>query len=315
MNASEIWNAYTTSPYYAKDTTSRRKEQVKTIYGEFAEYARDSRPTPSLIFDWLRHRTDGLANKTYDEYLRIIRQVLKATMSVNGLSTNPALEVPVKRRHSASRKPYSRQDVEKMLAMVATGKMAVPYRYKTHGRTVVVERTFPIRHPEETATAIMLGAFCGMRLGDALNVSSSDVDGGMLSYTPHKTQTTSGAEVTVPVLDERLASTISRKSGWLTPRLRELHHRNPSAVCRHFRRVFEAAGFQTTTDRGIGRMASTGGFHALRHSYVTWGAEAGVPIDVMAACVGHASVITTKIYNHISNERKAHALAAMMKKI
>ena len=43
-----------------------------------------------------------------------------------------------------------------------------------------------------------------------------------------------------------------------------------------------------------------------------WSAEAGVPIDVVASCVGHTSTITTRIYHHVGARRKALEMARIM---
>jgi len=312
MNASEIWTAYTQSPTYAKGTSQRRKEQVETIYGQFAEYANDENVTPTMIYQWLVKRTATCSPKTYDEYLRIVRQVLKATMSVNGLSTNPALEVPVKHKRSVSRKPYTREQVNAVVQTAMKGKCTIPYSYKTHGKTVVVDRPYDIPYGKEVALTVLLGAYCGMRLGDAVSVTKDHYNDGFLAYTPSKTQVTSGAEVVVPVLHDALRDALERTRGALTPHLGEWHRRNPSTLCRLYKRVFEACGLETQTERDGMRKASTGGFHALRHSYVTWSAEAGVPIDVVSSCVGHTSTLTTSIYNHVSRQRKAQEMRKIM---
>lgn len=233
MRISKVWQEYVSSPYWHRETGKRRRDAVQKVWQGFASWCGGipiGSLTSTMVATYLDGSCAGRAPKTYDEHLRIIRQVLRATMSRTGLVANPALEVPIRKKRSVSRKPYTREDVEKILSIVRGGSIVIPYRYKTHGKTAVVERTFAIREPMETETAIMLGAFCGMRLGDALNVTTGDVHDGMLTYTPHKTQTTSGVEVTVPIIDQRLIDRIGESDGALTPHLAEWHRQNPSAV-------------------------------------------------------------------------------------
>lgn len=323
MRASDLWTAYTASPAYAA-VTSKRKPVVDGIWHQFIDHVLTSRGdvevqalTSTDIAGWLDVRSQGRSPKTYDELLRVVRQVYKGILSRTGLQANPALEVPARRKQCISRKPYSRDDVAKMVATATKGVLTIPYRYKTRlkdgtSKTVVIDRPCKIPHHDEVALAILLGAYCGMRLGDAVAVNASQYQGGCIRYTPAKTVVSSGKEVVVPVVHGGLKEALERCHGWLTPHLLEWHRRCPSDVCRLFKRVFRACGFQVDEERDGCRRASTGGFHALRHSFVTWAAERGVPIDTVAACVGHSSTITTKIYNHVSAERKARELAALM---
>ena len=41
-------------------------------------------------------------------------------------------------------------------------------------------------------------------------------------------------------------------------------------------------------------------FHSLRHSFITWGIQAGVPVLVMQKLAGHAAIKTTMAYVHVA---------------
>lgn len=318
MLIKQIWECYEKSPMNGKEISARRKADVRKIWNEFAETCEDmdaNSLTATHIAGWLDKRCKGRSPKTYDEYLRIIRQVLKATMSITRLVANPALEVPVKKKSSISRKPYSQSDIDKVIDTVSSG-FSVPYHYKIptkQGMTErVVEREYVVPYADEVRLTILLGAYCGMRLGDAVAVDKSQYSDGCLTYIPSKTQVSSEVEVVVPVLHDELKEALEQCEGALTPHLKEWHSRCASDVCRLYRRIFEASGFSTQKECEGRRTASVGGFHALRHSYITWAAERGIPIDVVASCVGHTSTLTTRIYNHVSTARKAREMARMM---
>ena len=134
MRIVEIWPTYVASPICMKDTSDRRKQDVEKIWQEFAKayWSRPaSRITSDMVANWLRSRCDGLSPKTYNEYLRIVRQVIGGVLSKTGLACNPANEVPVKRNASVSRKPYTKEQVAKITAVVEGGVITIPYHYKS----------------------------------------------------------------------------------------------------------------------------------------------------------------------------------------
>jgi integrase len=54
-------------------------------------------------------------------------------------------------------------------------------------------------------------------------------------------------------------------------------------------------------------------FHSLRHSFVSWMAERGVPLQVTMAMVGHMSAAMTRHYTHISNRAAREAVELLDK--
>lgn len=316
MKIIEIWKLYESSPMYCKDVSEKRKAQVKTIWNEFAQSCWSTSVkhlTSELIATWLQTRCDGRSNKTYDDYLRCIRQVLNAILSKTGLTANPANEVPVRKKNSISRKPYTQDEIDGVLQAINRG-IAIPYKYKTHGKVVTVMRPYSIPYPHEIRLTIMLGAYCGMRCGDAVRMANTNYSNGFLTYTPSKTDKTSGKEVIVPVLKEELKEAFESCDGFLTPNIMDMHLKRPSELARLYHRIFEACGLHTRQQCDGRNNASTGGFHALRHSYATWCASAGVPIEVTRDVLGHTSSMTTDIYFHIDAKRKAAELGKIMRK-
>jgi site-specific recombinase XerD len=50
----------------------------------------------------------------------------------------------------------------------------------------------------------------------------------------------------------------------------------------------------------------------LRHTFGSWAAEAGVDLEVIAACMGHGSTTVTKLYAHLSPDYKRAQLGKMV---
>lgn len=210
-----------------------------------------------------------------------------------------------------SRQPYTREEIDDILQKLANG-ISIPYHYKTWGKTVTVDRPITILYKEEMRLAILLGAYCGLRLKDAVSVTREQYVDGNLVLRPYKTRITMGTEVAVPVLHDELREALERCDGYLTPHLKDLHTKSDSMCARLFTHLFRWCGYETQVECEGRPNASIHGFHALRHSFVTWCAEEGVPIEVVQAVVGHASVTSTKIYLHVSNIRKAKELSKIL---
>ena len=51
--------------------------------------------------------------------------------------------------------------------------------------------------------------------------------------------------------------------------------------------------------------------HSFRHTFVSFCANAGVPLDIVATIVGHGSSAMTRHYAHISDEAKKQAIATL----
>lgn len=66
--------------------------------------------------------------------------------------------------------------------------------------------------------------------------------------------------------------------------------------------------------RGLGRRAGLGRTvtpHLLRHATATEMVEAGAPIDVVQAVLGHRSITSTQVYAHPSGKRMREAVEAV----
>ncbi|MEE4212925.1 MAG: site-specific integrase [Parvularcula sp.] len=159
---------------------------------------------------------------------------------------------------------------------------------------------------------LRLVASCGLRLGEALRVETSDIDAkaGRLMIRDGK----GGKDRYVPVSQELVAAL---RAHWLT-------HRNPkllfpsggrgrsvkqrSTSRKHysinapgvaFRKALEAAG--------VNRKVS---IHNLRHSYATNLLEEGINLRALAHYMGHGDLNTTMQYLHLtpSAQRSARAI-------
>jgi integrase len=170
----------------------------------------------------------------------------------------------------------------------------------------------------ELRTMLALGIFCGMRLHDAatLDWRACDLDRQRVTFTPHKTAATTGKVIVLPmhpVLRTILAETPpAARRGPVLPETCALYDTNPQAVSKAIVRHFAAAGVRVTSEHKTTRKAANlAGFHALRHSFVSMAAAAGIPLPVVQEIVGHGSPEVQRAYLHMGEAETTRAVLAV----
>ena len=179
----------------------------------------------------------------------------------------------------------------------------------------------------ELRTLLAIGLYSGMRLGDCVTLDWDDsvsLPHNRLIRLTTKTRKT----VSFPLHPELRAileeTPDSQRHGFVCPDLAALYQKDPSAVSKRVRTHFESAGLKTQDSRGSivparqrkkdkkkaggkkgqekprtrGRCVSRRGFHAMRHSFITECARAGVPIGAIRDWIRHQSQKITEIYQH-----------------
>jgi site-specific recombinase XerD len=139
---------------------------------------------------------------------------------------------------------------------------------------------------------------CGLRLKEAINVHTGDIDGKRKIL--HLKTTKGNKDRCVPIPDKVL---ILLRKLWLT-------HRNPVLLfparnCNREKttqtislRILQRAMLAAKKAANINKRAS---IHTLRHSYATHLLEDGVNIRTIQELLGHKSIKTTMIYTHLTN--------------
>ena len=325
----EMWELFRKSPAFNASMSARRLRQLEKAVGSYVVFCKEegladcSKMTGESVERWLAKTCGGMSNRTFNEYLADIRQVFGAVHRTLGLDRNPAADIRARKRQTVGREAFTLEQMQAIMDCFDKGFFArrtyqVPCGHGDAKRMEKREVSAEYRpgHLEEMRLAVMLGFMAGCRLADActLKWSNVDLDGRMLRYTPRKTAKSSGMAVTVPIVDKRLLAALAaadHSGEYVTPALAEWHGRNASTLARTFERLFACATGMGDGEKGEGRArrASLHGFHALRHTFVSFCANAGISLEICASIVGHSTVSTTQIYSHISDAAKRQALA------
>jgi integrase len=230
---------------------------------------------------------DGVAPGTYNAHIAVLRSVWRVVGMIVGVSGNPWEAVGRQEKRREGRRALTADEMRRVL--VAAGDLR---------------------------DLFALGAYTGMRLGDAVGLRWRDVDldGSMIEITPSKTART-GRKVRIPI-HPHLAMILAgrRRAGgeWVFAEL-EGYQGNRDAVSKRVQAVFEAAGIVTREAPGEHRKRAIVrvGYHSLRHSFVSLCAAAGVPQSAIMDMVGHGSPAMTAAYTHADDALRRRAIDAL----
>lgn len=158
----------------------------------------------------------------------------------------------------------------------------------------------------EWKTAILLGFYAGLRLGDAvaLEWKSVDLESQMLRYQAGKTRRTEEVPINRKLLRHFKSIKGSRK-GRICPVLHSQKIPGRSGLSRKFLQIVEAAGIDTGTiepEEGKGRSFTSKSFHSLRHGFVSALANAGISPEFRQKLAGHTTADTHRKYTHLEAE-------------
>lgn len=170
----------------------------------------------------------------------------------------------------------------------------------------------------EMRMLFIVGIYTGLRLGDCAMLEWGQVDllRGIIRLIPRKTKRKCNREVVMPIRKTLLAALLEippeQRTGYVMPECAATYTRESSNLSAHIQSIFKNAGIVTATD-GIdsGRKRALVSFHSLRHTFVSMAANAGVPLAVVQAIVGHATAEMTRHYYHESSNALVAAVAAL----
>ena len=167
----------------------------------------------------------------------------------------------------------------------------------------------------EWKTLILLAYFTGARLGDCCRMAWEGVNlvGGTLSFTQDKTR----LKLTVPLHPDLLAHLEARAgtdqpSPFVMPGMADKESGGRNGLSESFKAIVRRAGLDLQTVQGHGKRKFSGRtFHALRHSFTSALANAGVAPELRMKLTGHKSEAIHAGYTHHELETLRAALWQM----
>jgi integrase len=317
--------------------------QVRKVFNEILDDAGDDALENFTVAQWMREwiagKTSSRGSKTGERYQKPIEDFIEHMGTRAALPLRAVTSKDVRSFRDAQVKlgksPVTVNLAHKVVASAlaaakrqgyiganpASGVDYLPtHSDKSHKETFSAEEIGRIYAAAagDWKGVVLLGAFAGMRLGDALRLRWSDVDlqAGSITYIPSKTARLEKV-LTVPIHPELEAFLLKHPAGKrdtdpLFPSLAKLSISGRSGASGAFKRIMERAGVAAGIARQKtgkeGRSVSARSFHSLRHGFVTSLAGTGAAIEVRRQLVGHTSDKQSLDYTHPEFERMKDAV-------
>jgi len=225
---------------------------------------------------------------------KIISAIFNSALRVGLIEKNPGAGLELAEIEQEEREPFTEADILLLLNKAKGG---------------------------DWETAILLGAYGGLRVGDACNLPWSAVDLAkkMIAFVPQKTRKKKKS-LRIPIHPtlfshlKELAARNTAGSPFLCPALAGKQVGGRAGMSREFMDIMVAAGVSNNSTEhksGLGRAFSRKSFHSLRHFAVSTLANTGASEDIRQKIAGHSDQKMTDRYTHFKDATLRRAVGKM----
>ena len=339
LELDHVWSCYLTQPY-RPDSSPQTLASYKKSWDRFLKWLRKKHPEIQHAgqvseeiaveyFDDSWH--DQISAKTYNIYRQALKLIFKHILPVTGQDQNPFNSILHKTVFSESRHEFTEEQVNAIFQGFTKGFF---YSSEREGlgpgrkriRKQVTLEYVPL-YKDEMFVLLNLCCWTGCRGQDGclMKWENVDWDKQQITYIPEKTaRKTAYRSVTLPI-HPNLLSALEKAKEWraenlqgedfILPKVAHRYMTNPSGIQKDTMKIIRCAtGLETTGKKSMGQRIKNPNLyslHSFRHTFVSFCANAGVPLDVVASIVGHGSTAMTRHYAHISDAAKNQAIDAL----
>lgn len=264
--------------------------------------------------------SSGISERTYNAYLQALRLVFKILLGISNADQNPFLHITKHQVVSQSRKDFSESQVKAIFDTFNNPSYRMLYK-------------------PEMKVMINLCCWTGCRGQDAclMKWEAVNFSNNTISYKPEKTKRRKSSHyITIP-LHPQLLTELKDALAWqqesnqyILPNVASRYLRNSSGISEDISKLLKFAGIETSvtadegTRRKLRKVVDKNGkekiiknrvcqysMHSFRHTFVSFCANAGVPLAIVQEIVGHGNPAMTRHYTHISKEASEKAINAL----
>ena len=308
----DVWLEYVKSPN-RNDLAPSTLHAKKNVWFHFAKWMEHNYlpvtdlagVTSEAVAEYLACLRASLAGSSYNSRVCVLREIFHVLAEKAGIEDDPWAGVRLRPDDSHSRRELTMVELERLLMAAKRADVDTAKRSATPWRN-------------EWRKLFLVGIYTGMRLGDCCKLSwtSVNLSSGIIQLVPQKTKRHHGRIVTVPIhpalrsaLEE---SPEGERGGFVLPTLAEYYMKSKWRVGHELGEIFRAAGIVTSIQiEGRRNKTPEATFHSLRHTFVSFAANAGVPLHIVQSIVGHESTAMTRHYYHENEDALRQAVAAI----
>ena len=256
--------------------------------------------TTQDVVAFRNHSSKIVAAKTVNHDLKALRMIFQSALQERVISESPCDFVKTTKGGPKSKKPHF--TIPQLEALIGVAD-------------------------EEWQSMIRFGLYSGQRISDVATLTWRNVD--LQTLQVRLVQRKTGKPVIIPIKDTPLLPYLLRQAGDdpdapVHPRAFDLFNRNrrSGTLSNQFSSLLAQAGLREkaphrTTEGGTGRSGARAerglGFHSLRHTTITLGAEFGIPKEVIMALAGHDSEAMSQHYTNVGLDSLEKAVGALPK--
>ena len=333
LDLDRVWSCYLAQPY-RPDSSAQTLDSYKKAWNRFLKWLQQAHPeiqyagqvSEVIAVEYFDVSWRGqISSRTYNSLRHALKLVYKHILPVIGLESNPFANISRKAGVSESRREFTEEQVEAIFRAFSTGFF---YTTELEGlgpgrkriRKQVTQEYVPL-YKDEMFVLLNLCCWTGCRGQDGCQMKWENVDWAsrQITYIPQKTaRKTAYRSVTLPI-HPNLLSALEKAREWraenqpgedfILPRVAHRYQANPWGIQKDTMKIIRCAtGLETMGQKSGGHRIKNPNLyslHSFRHTFVSFCANAGVPLDVVASIVGHGSVAMTRHYAHISDAAKS----------
>jgi len=273
----------------------------------------------------------GISASSHNSYLQALTLIFRVLGEPAGLVSNPFEGIDKKTKEVVSRHEFTPEQVEAIFRGFETGfhyetEVEVLTKGRERERKKIACEYVPL-HKGQMRVLLNICCWTGARGQDGalMKWEAINFTTGEITYRPMKTaRKTQGRTVSLPIhpalrvaLQDALAWRDTNKEGedYIIPAVAARYLSNHSGMQKDVMKIIRiTTGLDTTATDAPGRRklaANAYSLHSFRHSFVSFCANKGVPLAVVAEIVGHGNPAMTRHYSHISKLAKAEAIGAL----
>lgn len=240
--------------------------------------------TSDMVAEYLACLRIDLCGTSYNNRVCVLREIFRTLEKKAGLESDPWDGIRLRPDDSHSRRELSDEELHRLLCAA-----------KTNG--------------DDWYKLILVGIYTGLRLGDCcrLEWSHINISEEVIQIVPNKTRRHHQRLVTIPIhpslsialFGAKIEKAKTKFSGPVLPNINLMYIRSRWQVNHELSKIFKAANIRTSIKlEGRRRKTPEATFHSLRHTFVSFAANAGVPLHIVQSIVGHESTAMTRHYYH-----------------